>query len=161
MSNTPITDSIGVRASAIVASLRGSSSFEEILAAVKLLILTYKTHAANMERLAGSLTAKRKGMIGQRAIAMQEALHAIAKHGGRAGQIAQLALDGKPFHAPAAEAPAVSEEALLPGLQEALKWKPNTPQLENAMTYAWEQALKSFIRAIEKKRLNEALKVKS
>jgi hypothetical protein len=42
------------------------------------------------------------------------------------------------------------EALLLPGLKEALLWKPNTPQLENAMTYAWEQALKSFIRAIEK-----------
>ena len=42
-----------------------------------------------------------------------------------------------------------SDAALLPGLREALKWKPNTPQLENAMTYAWESALKSFIRAIE------------
>jgi hypothetical protein len=43
-----------------------------------------------------------------------------------------------------------AEFALLPGLREALKWKPNTPQLENAMTYAWEQSIKSFIRAIEK-----------
>ena len=42
------------------------------------------------------------------------------------------------------------ELALLPGLREALKWKPNTPQLENAMTYAWESALKSFIGALEK-----------
>ena len=42
-----------------------------------------------------------------------------------------------------------SNAALLPGLREALKWKPNTPQLENAMTYAWESALKSFISAIE------------
>lgn len=42
-----------------------------------------------------------------------------------------------------------SDLALLPGLREALLWKPNTPQLENAMTYAWEQALKSFIRALE------------
>lgn len=42
-----------------------------------------------------------------------------------------------------------ADSALLPGLKEALLWKPNTPQLENAMTYAWEQALKSFIRAIE------------
>lgn len=40
--------------------------------------------------------------------------------------------------------------SLLPGLREALKWKPNTPQLENAMTYAWESALKSFIGALEK-----------
>ena len=44
----------------------------------------------------------------------------------------------------------VPESDLLPGLKEALLWKPNTPQLENAMTYAWESALKSFIRAIEK-----------
>ena len=50
--------------------------------------------------------------------------------------------------APAAPQPA-SEAALLPGLKEALLWKPNTPQLENAMTYAWESALKSFIRSIE------------
>jgi hypothetical protein len=42
------------------------------------------------------------------------------------------------------------EALLLPGLREALKWKPNTPQLENAMTYAWEAALKSFISAIER-----------
>lgn len=44
---------------------------------------------------------------------------------------------------------AAEERALLPGLKEALLWKPNTPQFENAMTYAWEQALRSFIRAIE------------
>lgn len=42
------------------------------------------------------------------------------------------------------------DAALLPGLREALKWKPNTPQLANAMTYAWEAAIKSFISAIEK-----------
>lgn len=42
------------------------------------------------------------------------------------------------------------DAALLPGLREALAWKPNIPQLENAMTYAWESAIKSFIRAIEK-----------
>lgn len=42
-----------------------------------------------------------------------------------------------------------SDSALLPGLREALKWKPNTPQLENAMTYAWEAAIKSFVRALE------------
>lgn len=45
--------------------------------------------------------------------------------------------------------PLRDEAALLPGLREALLWKPNTPQLENAMTYAWEAAIKSFIRAIE------------
>lgn len=45
---------------------------------------------------------------------------------------------------------ATGEAALLPGLREALKWKPNTPQLENAMTYAWESALKAFITSLEK-----------
>jgi hypothetical protein len=44
-----------------------------------------------------------------------------------------------------------SDLVLLPGLREALKWKPNTPQLENAMTYAWESALKSFVRVLEEK----------
>ena len=53
--------------------------------------------------------------------------------------------------APSAIAPLRGKDAaLLPGLREALKWKPHTPQLENAMTYAWESALKSFISAIEK-----------
>ena len=49
-----------------------------------------------------------------------------------------------------ASAPISGDRALLPGLREALNWKPNTPQLENAMTYAWASAIKSFIHAIEK-----------
>jgi hypothetical protein len=49
-----------------------------------------------------------------------------------------------------ASGPMSGDRALLPGLREALLWKPNTPQLENAMTYAWTSAIKSFISAIEK-----------
>ena len=49
----------------------------------------------------------------------------------------------------ASDAAKVPEAYLLPGLREALLWKPNIPQLENAMTYAWESALKSFIRSLE------------
>ena len=43
---------------------------------------------------------------------------------------------------------------LLPGLREALLWKPNTPQLENAMTYAWEQALRAYVRELERAQIN-------
>lgn len=70
---------------------------------------------------------------------------------------ARLKLDGRPparivteiYSAMRAVQGEVAEVALLPGLREALLWKPNTPQLENAMTYAWEQAIKAFIRSLE------------
>ena len=41
------------------------------------------------------------------------------------------------------------ERALLPGLKEALLWKPIIPGLETALSYAWQSAIESRIRAIE------------
>ena len=41
------------------------------------------------------------------------------------------------------------ERALLPGLKEALLWKPTIPGLETVLSYAWQSALESRIRAIE------------